>query len=148
MEPKIKYYPMYYGGVKQVYPNVLPGSAMYAQCIVAGNLIFVSGMTAQDIETGKILEHDIKGQMNVALGKVEKALREAGSRMDNVIKTLILLTNPDDYTLMRKTEFEYYQKHAPILVEQPPVSTLIHAKQIGPGLEYLVEVEVVAVLQR
>ncbi len=148
MESKIKYYPMYYNGIKQVYPNVPPGSPMYAQCIVAGNLVFVSGMTAQDVETGKILVHDIKSQMNVAMGKVEKALREAGSRMDNVIKTMILLSNPDDYTIMRKTEFEYYQKHAPLLVEQPPVSTLFHAKQIGPGPEYLVEVEVVAVMQR
>jgi 2-iminobutanoate/2-iminopropanoate deaminase len=148
MGSKIKYYPMYYGGVKQVYPNVLPGSPMYAQCIAVDNLLFVSGMTAQDVETGKIMVHDIAGQMNVALSKVEKALKEAGSCMDNIIKTLILLSNPDDYTLMRKTEFGYYQKHAPLLVELPPVSTLFHAKQIGPGAEYLVEVEVVAVVKR
>jgi enamine deaminase RidA (YjgF/YER057c/UK114 family) len=148
MESRVKYYPMYYGGVKQVYPNVLPGSPMYAQCIVVDNLLFVSGMTAQDVETGKIMVPDIAAQMNVALSKVEKALKEVGSSMDNVIKTLILLSNPDDYTLMRKTEFEYYQKHAPVLVEFPPVSTLCHAKKIGPGPEYLVEVEVVAVMKR
>jgi hypothetical protein len=49
---------------------------------------------------------------------------------------------------MRRTEVEFYQKHAPLLLEQPPVSTLIHVQQIGPGQEYLVEVEVVAVLSR
>jgi 2-iminobutanoate/2-iminopropanoate deaminase len=148
MAAKVKHYPMYYRGVKQVYPNVSPGSPIYAKEIAVGNLIFVSGMTAQDTETGAVMVHDIASQMNVALTKVKMALEEAGSCMDNVIKTLILLKNPNDYTVMRRTEVEFYQKHAPLLLEQPPVSTLIHVPQIGSGPEYLVEVEVVAVLSR
>jgi 2-iminobutanoate/2-iminopropanoate deaminase len=145
---KVTHYPMYYGGVKQVYPDVPPGSPIYAKEIVVGDLIFVSGMTAQDTETGKVIVHDIASQMNVALTKIKMALEEAGSCMNNVIKTLILLKNPDDYTIMRRTEVEFYQKYAPLLLEQPPVSSLIHVHQIGSGFEYLVEVEVVAVMSR
>jgi 2-iminobutanoate/2-iminopropanoate deaminase len=148
MDSEVKYYPMYYGGVKQVYPNVPLGSAMYAKCIVVGGLIFCSGMTAQDADAGVVLAHDIASQMNVALTKVKMALEEAGSCMDNIIKTLILLRNPDDYKIMRRTEFEFYQKYAPLLMEQPPVSTLIHTHQIGSGPEYLVEIEVVAAVSR
>jgi 2-iminobutanoate/2-iminopropanoate deaminase len=148
MASEVKHYPMYYGGVKQVYPNVPLGSAMYARCISTGGLIFCSGMTAQDVGAGVVLVHDIASQMNVALTKVKMALEEAGSFMDNVIKTLILLKNPDDYTMMRRTEFEFYQRYAPLLLEQPPASTLIHTHQIGSGPEYLVEIEVVAVMSR
>ena len=148
MDSEVKYYPMYYDGVKQVYPNVPLGTAMYAKCIKVDGLIFCSGMTAQDAEAGVVLVHDIASQMNVALIKVKMALEEAGSSMNNIIKTLILLSHPDDYKIMRKTEFEFYQKHAPILMEQPPVSTLIHVPQIGSGPEYLVEIEVVAVVAR
>ena len=148
MASTVKHYPMFYRGVKQVYPNVPLGSPIYAKSIAVDNLLFVSGMTAQDPETGMVMVHDIASQMNVALNKVKAALEEAGSGMANVIKTLILLRNPADYTMMRKTEVEFYQKHAPLLLEQPPVSTLIHVPQIGSGHEYLVEVEVVAVLSR
>jgi len=148
MAAEIKHYPMYYGGVKQVYPNVPAGSPIYAKEIAVDNLIFVSGMTAQDTETGKVMVDDIAGQMNVALTKVKQALEEAGSSMNNIVKNLILLSKPDNYITMRRTEVEFYRKHAPLLLEQPPVSTLIHVPQIGPGPEYLVEVEVVAVKSR
>jgi 2-iminobutanoate/2-iminopropanoate deaminase len=148
MASEVKHYPMYYHGVKQVCSNVPPGSPIYAKEIAVGNLIFVSGMTAQDTETGVVMVHDIASQMNVALTKVKMALEEAGSCMDNVIKTLILLKNPTDYTVMRRSEVEFYQKYAPLLLEEPPVSTLIHVPQIGSGPEYLVEIEVVAVVSR
>jgi len=137
---------MYIGGVKQVYPNVPPGSPIYARSVVAGNLVFVSGMTGQDVETGKLLVRDIAGQMLVALDKVKFALEEVGSNMSNIIKTLMLLKNLEDYPIMRKTELEYYQKHAPLLVEQPPASTFMQVSLAKP--EFLVEMDVVAVLYR
>jgi len=33
--------------------------------------------------------------------------------MENIVKTLILLKDVKDSQIMRKTELEYYQKHAP-----------------------------------
>jgi len=144
---EVKHYPMYIGGVKQVYPNVTPGSPIYAKSVVAGNLVFVSGMTGQDVETGQPAAHDIAGQMLVALDKVKAALEEAGSNMNNIIKTLMLLKNLEDYPIMRKTELEYYQKHAPLLVEQPPASTFMQPASLARP-EYLVEMDVTAVLSR
>lgn len=147
MSEEVKHYPMYIGGVKQVYPNLTPGSPIYAKSVVAGNLVFVSGMTGQDVETGQLLVHDIAGQMLVALDKVKAALEEAGSNMNNIIKTLMLLKNLEDYPIMRKTELEYYQKHAPLLVEQPPASTFMKPASLARP-EYLVEMDVTAVLSR
>lgn len=147
MDGEVEHYPMYIGGVKQVYPNVPPGSPIYAKSVVAGNLVFVSGMTGQDVETGQVSAHDIAGQMLVALDKVKAALEETGSNMNNIIKTLMLLKNLEDYSTMRKTELEYYQKHAPLLVEQPPASTFIQVASLAKP-EFLVEMEVIAVLSR
>jgi len=138
---------MYYGGVKQVYPNVPPGSPIYAKSVVVGNLVFCSGMTAQDVETGEVLVDDIAGQMVVVLDKVKATLEEAGSCMDNIVKTLMLLKDLKDYTVMRKTELAYYQKHAPLLVEQPPASTFIQPASLARP-EFLVEMDVIAVLSR
>jgi len=144
---EVKHYPMYIGGVKQTYPNVPAGSPIYAKSVVAGNLVFVSGMTGQDVETGEVLVHDIAGQMLMALDKVKAALEEAGSNMNNIIKTLMLLRDLKDYEVMRKTELEYYQKHAPLLIEQPPASTFMQVASLAKP-EFLVEMDVIAVLTR
>ncbi len=46
---------------------------------------------------------------------------------------------------MRKTELEYYQKHAPFLVDNPPASTFMQVASLA-WPEFLVEVDVTAVL--
>ena len=143
----IKHYPMYYGGVKQVYPDVSPGSPIYAKSVVVDNLVFLSGMTGQDTETGKVTSNVLEEQMVVALDKIRVAMEEAGSSMNNIIKTIMLLKDVKDYPRMRKTELEYYQKHAPLLVEDPPASTFIQpAAMTNP--EYLVEIDAIGVISR
>ncbi len=64
---EVKHYPFYIGGVKQVYPNVHPGTPKYASTMVVDNLVFLSGMTAQDTETGACLTDIMADQMRVAL---------------------------------------------------------------------------------
>jgi enamine deaminase RidA (YjgF/YER057c/UK114 family) len=47
---------------------------------------------------------------------------------------------------MRKTELEYYQKYAPMLVENPPASTFMQVNLAKPG--FLVEIDVIGVISR
>ena len=147
MTETIRHFPMYIGGVKQVFPNVPAGSPIYARSVVAGNLIFVSGMTAQDVETGTVLANGIVEQMTVCLDKVKAALEEAGSNMNNIIKTYMFLKHLENYREMRKTELEYYQEHAPLLIEQPPASTFLQPASLARP-EFLVEIDVTAVVSR
>ena len=147
MTETIRHFPMYIGGVKQVFPNVPAGSPIYARSVVAGNLIFVSGMTAQDVETGTVLVNGIVEQMTVCLDKVKAALEEAGSNMNNIIKTYMFLKHLENYREMRKTELEYYQEHAPLLIEQPPASTFLQPASLARP-EFLVEIDVTAVVSR
>ena len=147
MGSKVKYYPFYIGGVKQIYPNVHPGIPKYATGVVVDNLAFLSGMTAQDTETGACLTDTMAEQMWVALEKVRNALETMGSNMENIIKTLILFKDIKDYQIMRKTELEYYQKYAPRLVEDPPASTILQAGALARP-EFLIEVDVTAVISR
>ena len=147
MEHVIKHYPFYIGGVKQVFPNVHPGTPKYASAVVVDNLVFLSGMTAQETETGACLTDTVADQMVVCLDKVKAALEEVGSSMENIVKTLIFLKDVKDYQIMRKAELEYYQKHAPRLVEEPPASTFLQPASLARP-EFLVEVDVTAVLSR
>ena len=147
MSQRVKYYPFYIAGVKQVYPNVHPGTPKYASAVVVDNLVFLSGMTAQDTKTGACLTDTIADQMIVCLDKVKAALKEVGSSMENIVKTLILLKDVKDYQIMRKTELEYYQKHAPRLVDEPPASTFMQPAALARP-EFLVELDVIAVVSR
>ena len=133
---KKKTYPLYYAGQKQ----------RFARCVVVGDLVFLSGMSGRTMETGNVASDDVKEQMTVALDKVRAALEEAGSSMDHIVKTVIYLKDVRDYDLMRATEWEYYQKHAPMLVEDPPASTFMLVGLAKP--EFLVEIDVVGVVSR
>ena len=143
----IKHYPMYFGGVKQVYPNVSPGSPIYARSVVVDNMVFPSGMVGLDKETGKVTSDVLEEQIVIALDNIRAAMEEAGSSMNNVIKTNMLLKDVKDYPRMRKTELEYYQKHAPLLVEDPPASTFIQPVSLTKP-EYLFEMDAIGVVSR
>ena len=145
MSETVKFYPAYWQGKKLAYPNVPAESPKFATSVVAGNLIFVSGCQGQNDETMEIPD-DFEEQMHNALSKLRKAMEEAGSSMDNVIKTLIMLSDVKYYPRMRKAEVEFYQKYAPKLVEDPPASTFM---EVGLGKpEYLVEIDVIGVVSR
>ena len=146
MDWEVKYYPEYWAGKKLAYPHVAPESPKFARSVAVGNLIFVSGCQGQNDATLKTETNVFEEQMVIALDKVRAAMEEAGSSMNNIVKTLMLLKNLEDYPRMRKTELEYYQKHAPYLVENPPASTFLQVGLAKP--EFLVEIEVIGVISR
>ena len=119
----------------------------FARSMAVGNLIFVSGCTGQDTITGKPTAERFEDQMIMALDKVKMAMEEAGSSMDNVVKTVMLVKHLGDYPKMRRTEVEYYLKHAPYLVENPPASTFIAPASLAKP-EFLIEIDVIGVINR
>jgi len=146
-DQKVKYYPEYWAGKRLSYPNVPAESPKFARSIVVGNLVFISGCQGQNDQTMKVESNVFEVQMTVALEKVRKSMEEVGSSMNNVIKTLYMLKRLEDYPRMRKTELEYYQKHAPLLVEYPPASTFLQVASLAKP-EFLVEVDVIGVVSR
>ncbi|NHV97681.1 MAG: RidA family protein [Thaumarchaeota archaeon] len=141
MEDIVKYYPEYWAGKKLAYPHVPPEHPKFSRSVVVGNLVFISGCQGQNDETLEI-PTTFKEQMINALDKIRKAMEEVGSSMNNLIKTIILLKNLEDYPLMRRTELEYYQRYAPFLVENPPASTVAVVVSLARP-EFLVEIDAV-----
>ena len=130
---KKKTYRLVYGGKKQ----------RFARSVVVGDLVFLSGSSGRTMETGEVSSDNVKEQMIVALDKIKGALEEAGSSMDNIVKTVIYLKRLEDYQIMRDTEREYYEKHAPSLIEDPPASTFMQPASLSkPNM--LIEIDVIA----
>jgi len=146
MAHRVTYNPEYWGGKKLVYPNVPADGPKFSRSVVVDNIVFISGCQGANDETMQVETDVFEEQMTVALDKVRRAMEEVGSSMNNVVKILTLLKNLDDYHRMRKTEFEYFQKYAPMLVENPPASTVMGLTMGKP--EYLIEIDAVGVVSR
>ncbi|MFC1910417.1 Rid family hydrolase [Chloroflexota bacterium] len=147
MDWEVKYYPDYWVGRKLAYPHVPKEAPKFARTMVIGNLIFVSGCTGQDTIKGTPTSDKFEDQMNMALLKVKMAMEEAGSSMDNVVKTVMLVKNLSEYPKMRRTEVEYYINNAPFLIDNPPASTFIAPASLAKP-EFLIEIDVIGVLDR
>ena len=132
---KKKTYPLYYEGKKQ----------KFARSVVSGGFVFLSGSSGRTIETGEVSSSDVTEQTKVALDKIKLALAEAGSSMEHIVKMTIYLRNMSDYQAMKDAEFQYYQKHAPSLAEDPPASTVVQVVSLSkPSM--LVEFDAIAIL--
>ena len=147
MDSQVRNYPEYWGGKKLAYPHVAPESPKFSRSVVVGNLIFVSGCQGMNAETVKTETGVFEEQMVIALDKVRMAMEEVGSSMNNVVRTLMLLKDLDDYPRMRKIELEYYQRYAPFLVDNPPASTFMQVASLARP-EFLVEIDVIGVVSR
>ena len=143
----VKYYPEYRDGKKLAFPHVPMEHAKFAQSVAVGNVVFVSGCTGHDTRTGKPAPKGFADQMKIALDKARIAMETAGSSMDNIVKTFCFVRSLEDYSLLRKTEVEYYEEHAPYLLGHPPAATFIVVTSLAKP-EYLVEYEVIGVLDR
>lgn len=143
----MKKYPMFYGGKEQVYPNVKPGAPFFSKSARVGNLLFLSGSARRTLETGDVPSDIFEEQMNVAFDKVKLALSEAGSSLEHIVKTLILIRDQEHFPILWKTLLEYYQKNAPILTEEPPAATAIRVDSMAKR-HYLVEIDAIAVVSK
>jgi 2-iminobutanoate/2-iminopropanoate deaminase len=143
---ELKKYPLVYGGVKQIYPNIQPGMPFMSEAVVVGNLVFLSALGGEDPSTGKIEVDSFEEQWKIALGKVRMAMDRAGSSLSNVINTLHFTTPINDlssggkdsratYSLatdrLWKAELDYFDQHAPFLLEDFPTSTFLKVSALA-----------------
>jgi len=147
MDWEMKKYPMYYGGVKQTYPNIKPGTSFFSKSAIIGNIIFLSSFDGRSLETGDVTSNKFEEQMVVCLDNIRLALEEAGSSMNNLVRNFVLLKDSQDCPRMWKTMLDYYQKHAPHLVEEPPAITVTQVSALAKSA-CLIEIDSIAVISK
>jgi enamine deaminase RidA (YjgF/YER057c/UK114 family) len=104
----------------------------YSRAVRIGGLIFVAGTTANTPEA------DAYTQTKEVLQRIEAALRQAGSSLNDVVQTRMFVTDISQWE-------EYGRAHAESFGEIRPVASMIEVKQlIDPRLK--IEMEVVAVV--
>jgi 2-iminobutanoate/2-iminopropanoate deaminase len=129
-----KSYPFFYGKNKQ----------HFGKAVVAGDFVFLSGVSGREFQTGKIKALDVKVQAAIAWTKVKSILEEVGTSLDKIVKVIIYLRRAKDYDNYYAATRVFLEKECPDLLENPPAMTLVEA-----GLyqeEMLVEIDITAIL--
>lgn len=109
----------------------------YSRAIQAGNIIEVAGTTAVDEDGNVVGINDHYTQTKYIIKKAEKALRELGADLSNVIRTRIFTTDISKWEKIGKAHGEFFR-------DIKPVATMVEvSKLISP--ETLVEIEFSAV---
>ena len=85
----------------------------YVQANKVGNMIFCSGQLGINPETGKIVEGGVLEEAKQVFKNIEAVLEEAGSSMNHVVKTLVLLADIADFAEVNKVYAEAFNTVLP-----------------------------------
>jgi enamine deaminase RidA (YjgF/YER057c/UK114 family) len=105
----------------------------FSRAVRIGNMIAVSGTAPIDGKGETVYPGDLYNQTKYCLGIIEKAIKEAGGRMVDVIRTRVLLTDITNWREAGKAHAEYFSDI------KPAISIYGVNKLIGD--DWLVEVE-------
>jgi 2-iminobutanoate/2-iminopropanoate deaminase len=109
----------------------------YSQAIRAGGMIFCSGQIALDPVTNQLIQGDVAAQTERVLKNLSAVLWEAGSNLEQVVKTTVFLKSMNDFAAMNEVYGKFFNK-------QPPARSTVEAARLPKDV--LVEIDVIAVL--
>jgi 2-iminobutanoate/2-iminopropanoate deaminase len=111
--------------------------APYSQAIKANGFVFISGQLALRPGEKELMGGEIGAQTEQVISNLRAILEEAGSSLDQLVKTTVFLQNLDDFAGMN----EVYAKH---IGSTPPARSTVEVAKLPSGA--LVEIEAIALV--
>ena len=109
-------------------PEASPTPASLA--VRGGDFIFVSGLTAVDLQSGKPVRGTTASETRVILGNLKQLLEAAGSSIEKVVKVNVLL-----HSMLEAYMNEVYARFFP---DPPPARTVCGAR-LPDGVKVIIE---------
>ncbi|SFV65946.1 Endoribonuclease L-PSP [hydrothermal vent metagenome] len=108
----------------------------YSQAVVANGIVYTSGQIALTPEGGdELLREDVVVQTVRVMKNLEAVLLEAGSSLDDVLKTTIFLADMDDFTLVNEVYSKAFGSHKParatVAVKTLPKNALVEVDAVA-----------------
>jgi len=110
--------------------------APYSQAIRTGDYVFVSGQIGLKPDHGE-LTGSIEEQTEQVFANLGAILAEAGTGLDQLVKTTVFLADFDDFAAMN----EVYARH---VGDSPPARSTVEVSALPSGAK--VEIEAIAAL--
>ena len=88
-------------------------AAAYAQAVISGNLIFVSGQVATDPATGTITAVTIEDQVTQVLQNIEEIVKAAGGTRKSIVRCGVFLSDLKDFAGMNSAYQQFFGNSLP-----------------------------------
>ena len=112
--------------------------AGYSRAIRVGNVIHVAGTTATDSDGNVLAKGDPVEQCRIIFGRIETALGQLNSSLNDVVRTRMYATRAKDCDEIMRVHGEFFK-------EIRPAATLVVVHElVNP--EMLLEIEVEAII--
>lgn len=110
----------------------------YSQAIVANGLVYTAGVIPLDPETKEIAGDDIRSQADRVLTSLSGLLDDAGSSLENVVKTTCFLQDLGDFPVFNEVYASFFGG------DMAPARSTVEVAGLPMGV--LVEIECVALV--
>ena len=123
--------------MEKVYTKNAPDAiGPYSQAVKVGGLVFTSGQIAIDPASGEVKAEGIEAQTRQVCENLKAVLEEAGTSLDNAVKTVCFLDDIADFAAFNAVYGEYFTGK--------PARSCVEVSKLPKGVK--VEVEVIAEL--
>ena len=85
----------------------------YSQAIKHNGIIYTSGQIALNSDGHLVSVDDVAGQTRQVLTNLSAVLEEAGSSLNDVLKTTIYLADMNDFAIVNEVYAEFFKDHKP-----------------------------------
>lgn len=110
-----------------------PAIGAYSQAIVVNGIVYTSGQIPI-LPNGDFLDSNVKDQTHQVCKNLREVLKEAGSNLENVIKTTVFITDINYFSDFNEVYAEYF-------VNKPSRSAVV-VKELPKGSK--IEIECIA----
>lgn len=85
----------------------------YSQAVISGDLLFTSGALPVDPETGALVEGSVEERAHMVFKNLEAIAAEAGTTLNNAVKTTVYLANIADFQAVNGVYMKYFSEPFP-----------------------------------
>ncbi|WP_343210398.1 RidA family protein [Anaerolentibacter hominis] len=110
----------------------------YSQATIVNGMLYTSGMIPVDPANGQIPEGGVTVQAEQALSNLKILIEEAGSKLENVVKTTVFIKDMNDFAKINEVYAKYF-------TDNYPSRSCVEVARLPKDV--LIEIEAVAVME-
>ncbi|TDM38875.1 RidA family protein [Macrococcoides goetzii] len=99
--------------MKSIFAKNAPAAiGPYSHAVVVNNMVYTSGQIPLTID-GEVIGDDVAEQTKQVLENLSAVLEESGSNLNSVVKTMIFISDMNDFPIINEVYGEYFNAHLP-----------------------------------